>query len=85
MLQEIVSKVQFVLYILCEKRKVNDRLFDCLITQDSQKFRKDWRRYYDCHNEATIIFDYPSNADIFEGFAILALKIILRLVMIACI
>ena len=51
------------------ERKVNDRLFNCLIKQDSQKFRRDWKRYYGCHNKATIISDYSSNAEICECFA----------------
>ena len=51
------------------ERKVNDRLFNCLIKQDSQKFWKNWKRYNGCHDKATIISDYSSNADICEGFA----------------
>ena len=50
------------------ERKVNDRLFNCLIKRNSQKFWKDWKRYYGCHSEATIISDYSADADICESF-----------------
>ena len=51
------------------ERKANDSSFNSLIKQDSQNFWKDWKMYCGCHNEASIISDYSSDAKVCDGFA----------------